>query len=48
MQALEYLIKKFNGRIIDQQFYEQISLIIELPMEHLPALLQAFSALKKA
>lgn len=47
IQALEYLIKKLNGRIIDHQFAEQISLLIEIPLEELPLLQRTFPMLEK-
>lgn len=47
LQPLEYLLKKLNGRIVDQQFAEQINLVLELPDEQLPTLRQAFPLLEK-
>jgi len=42
MQALEYSLKKWHGKIIEQDFSEQIRLKIELPTEHVEALLLSF------
>jgi len=47
LQPLEYLLKKLNGRILEQQFAEQIKLVLELPEEQLPTLQQAFPLLEK-
>lgn len=45
MQALEYLLKKLNGRIVQKVFSEQVHLIIELPADQLPTLSESFSGL---
>jgi uncharacterized YigZ family protein len=42
MQALEYLLKKWEGQIVEQDFAGQIRLVITLPEPQLSALLQAF------
>jgi uncharacterized YigZ family protein len=47
LQPLEYLLKKLNGRIVDQQFAEQINLVLELPAEQLPTLQQSFPLFEK-
>lgn len=47
LQPLEYLLKKLNGRIVDQQFAEQIHLALELPAEQLPTLQQTFPLFEK-
>lgn len=47
LQPLEYLLKKLKGRITDQQFAEQINLVLELPAEQLPTLQQSFPLLEK-
>jgi len=47
LQPLEYLLKKLNGRILEQQFAEQIQLELELPAEQLPTLQQSFPLLEK-
>jgi len=47
LQPLEYLLKKLDGRILEQQFAEQIKLVLELPADQLPTLQQAFPLLEK-
>jgi uncharacterized YigZ family protein len=47
LQPLEYLLKKLNGHIVDQQFAEQINLVLELPAEQVPTLQQSFPLLEK-
>jgi uncharacterized YigZ family protein len=47
LQPLEYLLKKLNGRIVDQQFAEQINLVLELPAEQVQTLQQSFPLLEK-
>lgn len=42
MQPLEYALKKLEGKILKQDFTEQVRLLVELPAEHLNALLQSF------
>ena len=42
LQALEYQLKKLDGRIVEQSFTEQIRLVVELPQENTPALRQDF------
>lgn len=44
IQALEYLLKKLDGRIIRQDFSEQVEVLVELPDHHKGALLQEFNA----
>jgi uncharacterized YigZ family protein len=44
MQRLEYGLKKWGGRILKQDFAEQVRLLVELPAEHLNSLLQSFPA----
>jgi len=47
LQPLEYALKKLHGRIVDQQFAEQIKLVLELPEAQLPTLRQSFPLLEK-
>lgn len=47
LQPIEYLLKKLHGRIVEQQFAEQIHLLLELPAEQLPALQQSYPLLEK-
>ena len=42
MQALEYLLKKLDGRIVQQEFTEQVRLVVQLPAEQVSTLLQSF------
>jgi uncharacterized YigZ family protein len=42
MQPLEYLLKKLGGRIVQQDFAEQVRLIVQLPAEQRGALLASF------
>jgi putative IMPACT (imprinted ancient) family translation regulator len=42
MQTLEYLLKKLDGHILQQDFAEQVRLIILLPAEQESILLQSF------
>ena len=42
MQPLEYLLKKLDGRIVQQDFSEQVRLIVQLPAEQRGALLESF------
>jgi len=42
LQALEYLLKKINGHIIQQDFTEQVKLLVQLPAEQLAVLTAAF------
>lgn len=42
MQPLEYQLKKLDGRIVEQDFAEQIKLLIELPADNVETLLQSF------
>lgn len=44
MQPLEYALKKWEGRILKQDFTERVRLVVELPAEHLSVLLQSFPA----
>ncbi|MGR8953319.1 MAG: IMPACT family protein, partial [Gammaproteobacteria bacterium] len=47
LQPLEYLLKKLSGRIVDQQFAEQIKLVIELPEEQLSVLRQSYPLIER-
>lgn len=42
MQALEYLLKKLDGQIIQQRFTGQVQLTIQLPAEQVNTLLNSF------
>lgn len=42
MQPFEYLLKKLDGRILKQDFAEQVRLSVRLPAEQVGALLQFF------
>ena len=42
MQPLEYLLKKLDGRIIEQDFAGQVRLLVQLPAEQVSTLLQSF------
>jgi len=42
MQAFEYQLKKFNGRIVQKEFSEQVHLVVELPADQLQALSESF------
>jgi len=44
IQPLEYLLKKLDGRIIAQDFAQQVNLQIQLPAGQVSTLLAAFSA----
>ncbi len=44
LQMLEYQLKQIKGRIIDQQFTDMVSVVIELPAEHLIAIREQFSS----
>ena len=44
LQMLEYQLKQIKGRIIDQQFTDMVSVVIELPAEHLVAIREQFSS----
>ena len=44
LQMLEYQLKQTKGRIIDQQFTDMVSVVIELPAEHLVAIREQFSS----
>ncbi|HCD04368.1 MULTISPECIES: YigZ family protein [unclassified Methylophaga] len=43
LQMLEYQLKQIHGRILDQQFTDTVSVVIELPAEHLAAIREQFS-----
>ena len=43
IQRLEYSLKKLQGRIAEQQFSEQVDVVVELPADHLDSLLQELS-----
>lgn len=42
MQPLGYQLKKLDGRIVEQDFAEQVSLLIQLPADNVDTLLQSF------
>lgn len=42
MQPLEYQLKKLDGQIVEQDFAEQIKLLIQLPADSVDLLLQSF------
>ena len=42
MQPLGYLLKKLDGQILNQDFAEQVRLIIQLPAEQVNTLLESF------
>lgn len=44
LQMLEYQLKQIKGRIINQQFTDMVSVVIELPAEHLVAIREQFSS----
>ena len=44
LQMLEYQLKQIKGRIIDQQFTDMVSVVVELPAEHLVAIREQFSS----
>ncbi|MAL48173.1 MULTISPECIES: YigZ family protein [unclassified Methylophaga] len=44
LQMLEYQLKQIKGRIVDQQFTDMVSVVIELPAEHLVAIREQFSS----
>lgn len=43
-QMLEYQLKQIKGRIVDQQFTDRVSVVIELPAEHLVAIREQFNS----
>lgn len=43
LQLLEYQLKQIHGRIIAQQFTDQVTLVVELPASELAGLQQQFS-----
>ncbi|SJM90559.1 IMPACT family protein [Crenothrix polyspora] len=43
LQPLEYLLKKLDGIVINQQFSGQVQLLVQLPVQHVDTLLQSFS-----
>lgn len=43
LQMLEYQLKQIHGRIVDQQFTDTVTVIIELPAKHLAAIREQFS-----
>lgn len=47
LQPLDYLLKKLQGHIVEQQFAEQIDLLLELPADQLPVLKQSFPLLEQ-
>lgn len=47
LQPLDYLLKKLHGHIVEQQFAEQIELLLELPADQLPVLKQSFPLLEQ-
>jgi uncharacterized YigZ family protein len=42
MQLLEYQLKKLDGQIVEQDFAEQVKLLIQLPADNVGLLLQSF------
>ena len=42
MHSLEYLLRKLDGQILQQDFAEQVRLIIQLPAKQVNTLLQSF------
>jgi len=42
MQPLDYLLKKLDGQIVEQDFAGQIKLLVRLPAEHVLTLRQSF------
>jgi uncharacterized YigZ family protein len=42
IQPLEYLLKKLDGRIVTQDFAEQVRVVVSIPAEQLEVLLQSF------
>lgn len=42
LSALEYLLKKLDGQIAEQEFAEQVKLTVNLPKQHESTLLQSF------
>lgn len=43
LQMLEYQLKQIHGRIVDQQFTDTVTVLIELPAEHLANIKEQFS-----
>ncbi|THK40657.1 YigZ family protein [Methylophaga sp. SB9B] len=43
LQMLEYQLKQIHGRIVDQQFTDTVTVVIELPAQHLTAVREQFS-----
>lgn len=43
LQMLEYQLKQIHGRIVDQQFTDTVTVLIELPAKHLAAIHEQFS-----
>lgn len=43
LQMLEYQLKQIPGRIVDQQFTDTVTVLIELPAKHLAAIREQFS-----
>ena len=44
LQMLEHQLKQIKGRIVDQQFTDRVSVVIELPAEHLVTIREQFSS----
>lgn len=42
IQLLDYLLKKLDGKIVKQDFAEQVKLVVRLPAEQVDTLQQAF------
>lgn len=42
IQPLEYALKKWEGKIVKQDYTEQVRLLIRLPAKHVDALLRSF------
>ena len=45
LQALEFLLKKLHGHIIEQDFSGQVQVVVELPAQQAEVLLQQFSGM---
>lgn len=43
VQRIEYLLNQYQGRIIEQDFSDKVSLIVELPVKHENILIQEIS-----
>jgi len=47
LQPFDYLLKKLHGHIVEQQFAEQINIVLQLPADQLAILQQSFPLLEK-